>query len=78
MLQQLLEDREEVVREAVIRALSLVMVLCEDSDKYLQCEEITLNILNDSSTNIVNLARQILIPVLGKWALSIGNFHLNL
>ncbi|EFA00181.1 RAB11-binding protein RELCH homolog [Tribolium castaneum] len=78
MLQQLLEDREDLVREAVIRALSLVMVLCEDSDKYLQCEEITLNILNDPSASIVNLAIQILIPVLGKWALSIGRLKSHL
>jgi hypothetical protein len=76
MLQQLLDDREEIVRETVIRALSLVMALCEDPDKYFQCEELAFNILNDSSSNIINLTTQILFPVLGRWALSIGKTYI--
>jgi hypothetical protein len=78
MLQQLLDDREEIVRETVIRALSLVMALCEDPDKYFQCEELAFNILNDSSSNIINLTTQILFPVLGRWALSIGRLRSHL
>lgn len=72
----MLEDKEEIVRESVIKALSLLIVLCNDSNKYHQCEQIVLSTLNDSNNNIVNFSTQVLFPVLGKWALKEGNFHL--
>lgn len=75
MLQQMLEDKEDVVREQVVKALALLFSMCEDGDKYSQCEQIALNTLNDSSNDVVNLSTQILYPVLAKWALQIG--HLN-
>ncbi|XP_049819532.1 RAB11-binding protein RELCH homolog isoform X2 [Aethina tumida] len=72
MLQQMLDDKEEAVRETVIKALSLLFSLCEDSDKYTQCEQLALSTLNDPSSIIVNLSTQILFPVLGKWAFREG------
>lgn len=74
MLQQMLDDKEEAVRETVIKALSLLFSLCEDSDKYTQCEQLALSTLNDPSSIIVNLSTQILFPVLGKWAFREGTF----
>lgn len=78
MLQQMLEDKDDVVRETVIKGLALLSSLCDDSDKYHQCEQLALNSLNDSSNSVVNLSSQILFPVLGKWAMKKGNknFHL--
>ncbi|KAJ8973751.1 hypothetical protein NQ317_018338 [Molorchus minor] len=72
MLQQMLEDKEEAVRETVIKALSLLASLCNDPDKYSQCETLAMNTLNDCSNAVINLSIQILFPVLGKWALNNG------
>lgn len=72
MLQQMLEDREEKVREMVVRALSFVVALCDDEDKYWQCEELAMRTLRDSSDAVVNISIQILFPVLAQWALSIS------
>lgn len=76
----MLDDREEIVRETVIRALSLVIALCdEESDKYSQCEELALNnLVNDSSPSVVSLSTQILFPVLGRWALNNGKTRIIL
>lgn len=80
MLQQMLEDKEEIVREQIVKALALLFCQCEDPDKYSQCEQIALNTLNDSSNSVVNMSSQILFPVLAKWALQAGEnnilFHL--
>ncbi|KAG5900415.1 hypothetical protein JTB14_029302 [Gonioctena quinquepunctata] len=78
MLQQMLEDKEDAVREKVIKALSLLAALCEDKDKYGQCEQLAINTLNDSSNSVVNMSTQILFPVLGKWALQEGLLNTNL
>lgn len=75
MLQQMLDDREEIIREAVIRALSLVVTLCDDIDKYYQCEELAFVALNDSSVRVINICTEILFPTLAKWALDIGKKH---
>lgn len=72
MLQQMLEDKDDVVRETVIKGLALLTCLCDDSDKYYQCEQLAINSLNDSSNSVVNLSSQILFPVLGKWAMKKG------
>lgn len=72
MLQQMLEDKDDIVRETVIKALSLLSCICEDPDKYYQCEQLALNSLNDSSNSVVNLSSQILFPALGKWATKKG------
>ncbi|KAJ8919648.1 hypothetical protein NQ315_006175 [Exocentrus adspersus] len=73
MLQQMLEDKEETVRETVVRALSILAALCNDRDKYYQIEQLAFNTLNDSSKGVVNLNIQILFPVLGKWTLNEGD-----
>nr|CAI5819958.1 unnamed protein product [Callosobruchus analis] len=78
MLQQMLEDKEEVVRGVVIRALAVLMSYCKDDDKYLQCEQLAINTLNDSSNSVVNTSSQILFPVLGKWALEKGHLSSSL
>lgn len=71
-MQQLLADREERVREMVIRSISLIVAICDDTNKYRQIEELALNTLDDSSDIVVGTSIQILFPVLAKWALDIG------
>lgn len=68
----MLEDKEEAVRETVVKALSILASLCNDRDKYYQIEQLAFGTLNDSSKSVVNLNIQILFPVLGRWALSQG------
>lgn len=75
MLQQLLEDREAVVREMAVKALALVIAYCDDTDKYNQCEELTMATLNDTSVKVVYCSTSILIPVLAEWSLEIGKLE---
>lgn len=77
MLQQLIEDREAIVREMAVKALTLVVAYCDDIDKYNQCEELTMSTLNDSSVKVVYCSTSILIPVLAEWALEIGMVLIN-
>ena len=39
MLQQMLDDKVEIVREAAVKSLGLVFSLIEDTDKYNQVRE---------------------------------------
>ncbi|XP_066257908.1 RAB11-binding protein RELCH homolog isoform X1 [Euwallacea similis] len=72
MLQQMLEDKEDEVREQIIRALTLLFCHCEDPDKYPQCEQLAFNTFKDASNSVFNVSVQVLFPVLAKWALQAG------
>jgi len=72
MLQQMLEDKEEIVRVQIVKALALLFCYCQDIDKYTQCELLALNTLNDPSNVVFNATAQILFPVLAKWAFQVG------
>ena len=50
MLQQMLDDKVEVVREAAIKSLGLVFSLIEDTDKYNQVGH---NVLMKSGKKII-------------------------
>lgn len=74
MLQQMLDDKEESVKEAVVRSLALVVAFCDDVDKYTQCEELALLTLNETSVKVLSISIFVLFPVLAKWALDIGKY----
>lgn len=74
MLQQLLEDRDSLVKEKAVKALALVFAYCDDSDKYCHCEDLALSIMDDSNINVVKYCVEILLPVLAEWALITGKF----
>lgn len=44
----------------------------------LQCEELALTALHDTSSIVVETASSVLLPVLAQWALSLKRLHLNL
>lgn len=44
----------------------------------LQCEELVLTALHDTSSMVVETASSVLLPVLAQWALSLRRLHLNL
>uniref|UniRef100_A0A1Y1KW97 Uncharacterized protein n=1 Tax=Photinus pyralis TaxID=7054 RepID=A0A1Y1KW97_PHOPY len=78
MLQQMLEDRDDIVREMVVRALAMVVGFCDDGDKYWQCEELAIRTLEDSSDVVVNVSVQVLFPVLAQWALALDRLQTDL
>ncbi|XP_063235480.1 RAB11-binding protein RELCH homolog [Bacillus rossius redtenbacheri] len=79
MLQQmLLEDKEESVREVVVRSLSFLVAFMDDPDKYVQCEELALMALDDPSPGVVSSATRVLLPVLAKWAQELSTLHSSL
>ncbi|KAF5303993.1 hypothetical protein FQA39_LY01778 [Lamprigera yunnana] len=78
MLQQMLEDREETVREIVIRALAFIVAFCDDVDKYWQCEELAIRTLQDTSDAAVNISIQVLFPVLAQWAVTLDRLQSDL
>lgn len=74
MLQQMLDDKEEGVKEAVVRALALIVTFCDDVDKYAQCEELGFLTLHETSVKVVSISILVLFPALAKWALDIGKY----
>ncbi|XP_066591487.1 RAB11-binding protein RELCH homolog [Prorops nasuta] len=79
MLQQiLLEDKDSNVRIAVVKSIALQVLLMNDSDKYFQCEELSLTALRDPSPEVVQTTTDILLPILAQWALSLGRLQSHL
>ncbi|XP_017781128.1 PREDICTED: lisH domain and HEAT repeat-containing protein KIAA1468 homolog isoform X1 [Nicrophorus vespilloides] len=78
MLQQMMDDREEIVRKEVVCVLALVVAFCDDLDKYSQCEDLAFATLKDTSCNVIDSSIKILFPVLAKWALDIGRLKSDL
>lgn len=75
MLQQMFEDKEETVRESVVKALSLIIILAGDYNKYSIFEEVSLKCLNDPSIIVFNRSLQILFPVLSAWTIQGGIYY---
>ena len=75
MLQQMLDDKVEIVREAAVRSLGLVFSLIEDTDKYNQVKEAAIKLTiypiiiwgaGPGSTNdIVEVVREAAVKSLG-------------
>ncbi|KAJ8683790.1 hypothetical protein QAD02_019582 [Eretmocerus hayati] len=79
MLQQmLLDDKDPVVRVTVVKSLALLVALMDDPDKYFQCEELALTAMDDQSSEVVECASKIFIPILAQWALSLKRLQSHL
>ncbi|XP_043921118.1 RAB11-binding protein RELCH [Protopterus annectens] len=79
MLQQMLmEDKTDLVREAVIRSLGIIMGYIDDSDKYLQGFELLLSALGDPSERVVNATHQVFLPAFAAWTTELGNLQSHL
>lgn len=71
ILQQMLsEDREDVVRAAVVRSAALVAAMSPVCDKFVQCEDLVIACLTDPSPTVIHCVSQTLLPVVAQWALS--------
>ncbi|XP_064409426.1 RAB11-binding protein RELCH homolog isoform X1 [Latimeria chalumnae] len=79
MLQQMLtEDKADMVREAVIKSLGIIMGYIDDTDKYLQGFELLLSALGDPSERVINATHQVFLPVFAAWTTEMGNLQSHL
>lgn len=73
MLTQMLEeDKAESVRQAVVRALAIIVAFTDDEDKFKQCWELVLKALADPSQLVISATSFALLPSLAAWALELG------
>ncbi|XP_046733670.1 RAB11-binding protein RELCH homolog isoform X4 [Silurus meridionalis] len=79
MLQQMLaEDKADMVREAVVKSLGVIMGYIDDPDKYTQGFELMLLSLGDLSERVVNATHQVFIPAFAAWSTELGNLQSQL
>uniref|UniRef100_A0A671VVX0 LisH domain and HEAT repeat-containing protein KIAA1468 n=1 Tax=Sparus aurata TaxID=8175 RepID=A0A671VVX0_SPAAU len=76
MLQQMLaEDKADMVREAVVKSLGIIMGYIDDSDKYSQGFELMLLSLSDPSERVVSAVHQVFIPAFAAWTTELGTLQ---
>uniref|UniRef100_A0A8B9LX99 LisH domain and HEAT repeat-containing protein KIAA1468 n=1 Tax=Astyanax mexicanus TaxID=7994 RepID=A0A8B9LX99_ASTMX len=79
MLQQMLaEDKADMVREAVVKSLGIIMGYIDDPDKYSQGFELMLLSLGDLSERVVVATHQVFIPAFAAWTVELGNLQAQL
>ncbi|KAM4841511.1 RAB11-binding protein RELCH isoform 2-T3 [Thomomys bottae] len=79
MLQQMLmEDKADLVREAVIKSLGIIMGYIDDPDKYQQGFELLLSALSDPSERVVSATHQVFLPAYAAWTTELGNLQSHL
>ncbi|XP_057179224.1 RAB11-binding protein RELCH homolog isoform X3 [Triplophysa rosa] len=79
MLQQMLtEDKADMVREAVVKSLGVIMGYIDDPDKYSQGFELMLLSLGDPSERVVSATHQVFIPAFSAWCTELGNLQSEL
>uniref|UniRef100_G1RBA9 RAB11 binding and LisH domain, coiled-coil and HEAT repeat containing n=1 Tax=Nomascus leucogenys TaxID=61853 RepID=G1RBA9_NOMLE len=79
MLQQMLmEDKADLVREAVIKSLGIIMGYIDDPDKYHQGFELLLSALGDPSERVVSATHQVFLPAYAAWTTELGNLQSHL
>ncbi|KAM9436319.1 RAB11-binding protein RELCH homolog isoform 2-T2 [Clarias gariepinus] len=79
MLQQMLaEDKADMVREAVVKSLGVIMGYIDDPDKYTQGFELMLLSLSDLSERVVSATHQVFIPAFAAWSSELGNLQSQL
>ncbi|KAM5218143.1 RAB11-binding protein RELCH isoform 7-T7 [Hipposideros larvatus] len=79
MLQQMLmEDKADLVREAVIKSLGIIMGYIDDPDKYQQGFELLLSSLGDPSERVVSATHQVFLPAYAAWTTELGNLQSHL
>ncbi|XP_058500830.1 RAB11-binding protein RELCH homolog isoform X5 [Solea solea] len=79
MLQQMLtEDKADMVREAVVKSLGIIMGYIDDPDKYSQGFELMLLSLADPSERVVSAVHQVFIPAFAAWTTELGTLQTSL
>ncbi|XP_025114881.1 lisH domain and HEAT repeat-containing protein KIAA1468-like isoform X4 [Pomacea canaliculata] len=76
MLQQmLLDDKDDDVRDAVVRSLGLLLGFITDADKYTQAYDLLQISLRDPSEKVQHTALQILLPSFAIWSFELGRLE---
>ncbi|XP_078543885.1 RAB11-binding protein RELCH isoform X2 [Lissotriton helveticus] len=79
MLQQMLmDDKADMVREAVIKSLGIIMGYIDDRDKYQQGFELLVTALGDPSERVVSATHQVFLPAYAAWTTELGNLQSHL
>nr|XP_033790886.1 RAB11-binding protein RELCH isoform X3 [Geotrypetes seraphini] len=79
MLQQMLmEDKADMVREAVIKSLGIIMGYIDDQDKYQQGFELLQTALGDPSERVVSATHQVFLPAYAAWTTELSNLQSHL
>nr|XP_058133833.1 RAB11-binding protein RELCH isoform X3 [Dasypus novemcinctus] len=77
-LPMLMEDKADLVREAVIKSLGIIMGYIDDPDKYQQGFELLLSALGDPSERVVSATHQVFLPAYAAWTTELGNLQSHL
>ncbi|XP_039609274.1 RAB11-binding protein RELCH homolog isoform X4 [Polypterus senegalus] len=79
MLQQMLtEDKADMVREAVVKSLGIIMGYIDDTDKYVQGFELMILALGDPSERVISAVHQVFIPAFAAWSTELNNLQSHL
>ncbi|XP_035218568.1 RAB11-binding protein RELCH homolog isoform X2 [Stegodyphus dumicola] len=72
MLQQMLqEDKDDLVRETVVKNLALLLLYVYDMDKFPKACELLFSSLEDRSLNVIESGLNVLLPSIAVWALEL-------
>ncbi|KAK7505693.1 hypothetical protein BaRGS_00002964 [Batillaria attramentaria] len=76
MLQQMLmDDKDDDVREAVVRSLGLLVGFIADADKYPQAFDLLQISLRDPSEKVQRTALHVFLPSFAAWAYELGRLE---
>lgn len=77
ILQQMLEDKLEEVREAVIKSLGIVISFVDDVDKFQPTMQLLFTTLNDPSERVIRAVEQVFLPSLAMWAMELERLEIT-
>ncbi|KAL8571755.1 hypothetical protein ACOMHN_051122 [Nucella lapillus] len=76
MLQQMLmDDKDDDVREAVVRSLGLLVAFITDADKYSQAFDLLQISLRDPAEKVQRSALQVFLPSFAAWAYELSRLE---
>ncbi|CAL1295701.1 unnamed protein product [Larinioides sclopetarius] len=79
MLHQMLqEDKDDSVRETVVRNLALLLLYVDDADKFTKACELLFLSLEDRGVNVVDSGLNTLLPSIAAWSFELGNLESHL
>eukprot|EP00124_Ichthyophonus_hoferi_P000360 Ihof_evm27s12 gene=Ihof_evmTU27s12 len=78
ILQQLMGDNSELVRQAACKNMGLLITYIDDPIKYTMVEKHLLEALIDPSDRVVLAAQAYMLPSLAQWACEIAKFETGL
>lgn len=62
------DDSSDIVRQAAVRTLAVLVTLSHDRDKYDPLQALALRVITDRSERVVRATQAMLVPALAQWA----------